>query len=99
MTRSEFNNYIAQKSFPNNAPILLQALFHDAQGDWNAAHNIAQSSEGILLYDRLHAYLHRKEGDTWNANYWYRRAKTTMPNLSLQEEWESLVALFIEKCL
>ena len=94
MTRSEFDNYIAQKSFPNNAPILLQALFHDAQGNWNAAHNIAQSREGTLLYDRLHAYLHRKEGDIWNANYWYRRAKTDMPNMSLQKEWEILVELF-----
>ena len=94
MTRSEFDNYISQKSFPNNAPILLQALFHDAQGNWNAAHNIAQSREGTLLYDRLHAYLHRKEGDIWNANYWYRRAKTDMPNMSLQKEWEILVELF-----
>ncbi len=99
MTRSEFDNCIAENTFPTNENILLKALFHDAKGDWEAAHDIASSREGTLLYDRLHAYLHRKEGDNWNANYWYRRAKTSMPNISLDEEWESLVALFIEKCV
>lgn len=71
-------------------------MFHDARGDWEAAHDIAQSCEGTLLYDHLHAYLHRKEGDDWNANYWYRRAKTTMPTDSLEEEWKRLVVLFID---
>ena len=96
MTRAEFDTCLTKKAFPSDGNILLQALFHDAKGDWEAAHNIAQSREGTLLYDRLHAYLHRKEGDEWNANYWYRRAKTTMPKASLQEEWESLVVLFGE---
>lgn len=94
MTRSEFDNCLTTGEFPPNENILLKALFHDAQNDWESAHDIASSREGTLLYDRLHAYLHRKEGDTWNANYWYRRAKTTMPNMSLNEEWESLVDLF-----
>lgn len=92
--RSDFDHCLTTGTFPPNGNILLKALFHDAQGDWTSAHNIAQSREGTLLYDRLHAYLHRKEGDNWNANYWYRRAKTTMPNTSLSEEWESLVILF-----
>jgi hypothetical protein len=42
-------------------------------------------------YDRVHGYLHRKEGDNWNADYWYKRAKTTVPNLSLAQEWTFLV--------
>ncbi len=95
MTRSEFDNCLTTGTFPKGNNILLEALFHDAQGDWKAAHDIAQSIEGTLLYDRLHAYLHRKEGDDWNANYWYRRAKTTMPNVPFNEEWESLVTLFL----
>ena len=96
MTRTEFDQCITTGVFSDNENNLLRALFYDAQGDWAAAHNIAQSREGALLYDRLHAYLHRKEGDIWNANYWYKRAKTPMPNVSLQEEWESLVTLFIQ---
>ena len=96
MTRSEFDHCIILGIFPSDGNILLKALFYDAKGDWEAAHDIAQSREGTLLYDRLHAYLHRKEGDDWNANYWYRRAKTTMPTDSLEEEWECLVVLFID---
>lgn len=97
MTRSEFDQYCAQKAFPDSAPILLKALYLDALGDWEGAHDVAQMREGTLLYDRLHAYLHRKEGDAWNANYWYRRAKTTMPEGSLHDEWSQLVDLFLEK--
>ena len=39
----------------------------------------------------VHAYLHRKEGDQWNANYWYRRAGRSMSQCSLDEEWEEIV--------
>jgi hypothetical protein len=96
MTRTEFDNYIATSTFPNEANIFLQALYYDAKGNWEAAHNIAQRREGTQPYDRLHAYLHRKEGDEWNAGYWYRRAKTTMPSVSLEKEWDSLVDYFLE---
>lgn len=96
MTYSEFQRCIDQNSLPDNCSVLLKALYHDAKGDWESAHDIAQSREGTLFYDRLHAYLHRKEGDEWNANYWYRRAKSVMPSLSLQQEWEQLVHLFLD---
>ncbi len=96
MTHSEFQHCLAVNDFPADGNILLKALFYDAKGDWEAAHDVAQSHEGTLLYDHLHAYLHRKEGDDWNANYWYRRAKTTIPKVSLHEEWKQLVTLFID---
>ena len=51
----------------------------------------AQSREGDPPYDRLHAYLHRKEGDRFNANYWYRRAGTSFFAGSLGDEWSELV--------
>jgi hypothetical protein len=71
---------------------ILQALWHDAKGNWEMAHNIAQSKEGTAAYDRLHAYLHRKEGDASNARYWYRRAGSVVFEGSLQQEWDELVA-------
>lgn len=40
---------------------------------WRQAHELAQKREGIPAYDRLHALLHRIEGDQPNAAYWYRR--------------------------
>ncbi len=74
----------------------LKALWYDGQGDWKGAHDIVDSMYGMDAA-WVHAYLHRKEGDHWNANYWYNQANRTMPKLLLVEEWESLVNHFIEK--
>lgn len=91
MTFAEFGKTLLDNNPPQNISETLQALWFDAKGDWESAHNVAQTQEGVQEYDRIHAYLHRKEGDNWNANYWYKRAKTTMPNMSLTEEWNLLV--------
>lgn len=86
----------AFKSCPTPPPVgpLLLALWHDAHGDWEAAHNIAQD---IHTHDGswLHAYLHRKEGDLWNAGYWYRQAGKPVHTGPLEEEWEELVRAFL----
>ncbi len=68
---------------------LLLALWFDARGDWAQAHGIAQEVEGP---DGawVHAYLHRKEGDTWNAGYWYRRAGRAEAKGTLRAEWEEI---------
>ena len=49
------------------------ALWYDAKGDWKLAHDQVDhlTSKSASL---VHAYLHRKEGDSWNADYWYRKA-------------------------
>jgi hypothetical protein len=91
MTFVEFNQTLQETIPPNGISEILEALWYDAKGDWESAHDIAQSMEGVQAYDLLHAYLHRKEGDNWNASYWYRRAKTIMPNMSLEAEWNLLV--------
>jgi LPS sulfotransferase NodH len=41
---------------------------------WTRAHDICQAHEGELNFDRIHALIHRIEGDDANARYWYRRA-------------------------
>jgi hypothetical protein len=83
-------------SVPEDIPLLLQALLLDASGDWGGAHGIAQK-----VYDRdgswVHAYLHRKEGDMGNAGYWYHNAGRTLPDLSLEEEWEYIAIALLEK--
>ena len=40
----------------------LRALWLDARGNWDGAHDAAQADEGGAG-DWVHAYLHRKEGD------------------------------------
>ena len=51
----------------------MKSLWWAKKGNWEKAHNIAQD---IATNDgsRIHAYLHRVEGDLGNAAYWYRRA-------------------------
>lgn len=95
MDLKTFKIILKENQVPKNLPILVQALWHDAKGDWESAHNIAQTKEGTLAYDQLHAYLHRKEGDKFNANYWYSRCGESMPKISLDEEWEVLVERFL----
>ena len=71
-------------------PETLKALWYEGVGDWTASHNIAQdipSSWGSWI----HAYLHRKEGDKWNAGYWYGRAGREFPKAGLEEEFKELV--------
>jgi hypothetical protein len=67
----------------------LRALWLDARGDWDGAHEAAQADEGGAG-DWVHAYLHRKEGDAGNAAYWYRRAGKPVCRASLDEEWEAI---------
>lgn len=71
-------------------PETLRALWWDAKGNWNASHHIAQDIPNEIG-NWIHAYLHRKEGDEFNARYWYRRANRTFPKKSLEEEHRELV--------
>ena len=73
----------------------LLSLWYDAKGDWHRAHDVAQ---GIAdnLGSWIHAYLHRKEGDDWNARYWYDRATKPFPGSTIQDEWEDLLQFFLK---
>ncbi len=89
MTFDNIIEFRDKGKIPGDIPELLRALLIDASGDWDEAHRIAQednSEHGSLV----HAYLHRKEGDLWNARYWYSRAGREMPEESLEQEWESI---------
>lgn len=75
-------------------PPLLQALWHDAHGDWSRAHSLAQDIDTPDAA-RIHAYLHRKEGEDWNARYWYRRAGQPAFTGSLEDEWHTLATALL----
>jgi hypothetical protein len=74
----------------------LAALWHDAKGDWHAAHEVVQNESGADAA-WVHAYLHRKEPDLPNANYWYQRANRSMPDASLQQEWRDISSALLER--
>ena len=90
MTFDEFQKSLTASSVREDLSDYLKSLWYDGKGDWNRAHSIIQNIE-----DRkaawIHAYLHRKEGDVGNADYWYRRADKKRPNVKLEEEWKSIV--------
>ena len=92
----EFRLALSADAPPAGASDLLQALWYDAKGNWARAHQIAQSVQG-KAGARVHAYLHRKEGDLDNAGYWHERAGSAMPEVTLEQEWESLAAELLSK--
>ena len=92
MTSDDFAATLGDPAPPAGVDPVLAALWHDANGEWAEAHAIAQGREGTPAYDRLHAYLHRKEGDAFNAAYWYRRAGAAVYAGPLEAEWADLVA-------
>ncbi len=93
-TLSQFKDSLQSGQPADDLSVHLKSLWYDAKGDWQKAHSLIDH-----LTDKdsawLHAYLHRKEGDTWNADYWYRKAGQTRPPIMLQEEWEQLVQYFL----
>lgn len=99
MTFDDFTATLALEAPPEKLAerpqgALLAALWLDAKGDFDGSHRIAQdidTSDGA----RMHAYLHRKEGDLPNARYWYRQAGVSPESGSLSAEWEALVRRFL----
>jgi len=53
---------------------LLRAIELAQAGEWDAAHQIVQQHEDDATAAWIHAVLHKIEGDSGNAGYWYRRA-------------------------
>ena len=85
-----FKKSLSAQEPPSGLPVLLKAMWYDGKGDWQSAHELAQdvhSREGSWI----HAYLHRKEGDIGNADYWYRRAGKNRPDATLDAEWKTIV--------
>jgi len=93
VTFDEFRATVTSGQPPDVAPALL-ALWHDARGDWEKAHQVAQDIDDEVGA-WVHAYLHRKEGDAGNAAYWYRRAHQPIASSSLDEEWRRIVTTLL----
>lgn len=90
MNLKEFKASLVREFPPGELGAPLAALWWDAKGDWTQAHSMVdelETAEGMAV----HAYLHRKEGVSWNAEYWYGRAGRKFHRPGLEEEWEALV--------
>lgn len=71
---------------------LESAMHYDEIGDHDKAHAIVMHIEHPLAY-RIHAYLHRKEGDLDNAEYWYDHLDEDKFDGSLAEERKAIIDL------
>jgi hypothetical protein len=89
-TVEAFEQSLTDAAPPQHARLALQALWWAGKGDWDRAHRCAQRQEGDPECDLVHAYLHRQEGDTANARYWYQRLGRSLPRVPLHEEWKAI---------
>ena len=96
MTFEDFRSSLGADAPPVPCAPLLRALWFDGRGRWEDAHRVAQDVEGA---DGawVHAYLHRKEGDLQNAEYWYRRAGKPIATSALDDEWAAMVTLLLSR--
>lgn len=90
MTADEFRATVKLSEPPSGLAAPLCALWWDAKGDWGRAHGMVDDLSTLDAM-AVHAYLHRKEGVQWNADYWYARAGRKYHRASLEEEWRALV--------
>jgi hypothetical protein len=89
MNLTEFRSSQSRSTPPPGLPTALRALWFEAKGDWEKAHELAQE-DGGASGDWVHAYLHRKEGDASNARYWYGRAGKPAYSGPFEEEWAAI---------
>lgn len=79
---------------PAGWPPLVLALWHEAHGDWERAHDLCNADESRESA-WVHAYLHRVEGDLSNADYWYRRAGRTRPESEPADERRAIATALL----
>lgn len=79
---------------PAGISVHLEAMWEDGRGYWDRSHQLIQDlTDPDAAW--IHAYLHRKEGDIWNADYWYQRAGKKRPSVSIEQEWEDITATLL----
>jgi len=92
---TERMNLATLKNTPNAESLAsdhLRALWYDLHGDWDTAHSIVQHMNDLHA-NWIHAYLHRKEPDEWNAKYWYRQVGKPYPgDIPFDEEAQTILS-------
>jgi hypothetical protein len=94
MNFSTFIDTLSENVPPADLSVHLRALWYDRKGEWDKSHATIQDVADTNA-SWIHAYLHRKEGDRWNADYWYNKAGRKRPLISLDDEWEQIVKAFL----
>ena len=95
LTLDDFHQSLTAPNPPANLTHAQAGLWWDAKGDWIRAHESAQQDESPDG-SWVHAYLHRKEGDLFNAAYWYSRAAKPVCKDSLDAEWTAIATALLK---
>lgn len=94
MTPAAFHRTLSDAAPPSVLDAPLAALWWAKRGDWDKAHRLVMDeASGDAAW--VHAYLHRVEGDTGNAAYWYAQARRRPAHGDLDAEWESIVVALL----
>jgi hypothetical protein len=96
MTPAAFRRSLSLAAPPAVLASPLAALWWARRGDWEKAHRLVMDEPGQDAA-WVHAYLHRVEDDTGNANYWYAQARRRAGSGSLDAEWEEIVGALLER--
>ncbi len=94
MDLPSFKKSLDRDAPPEGLGRALDALWHEAKGNWDQAHRLAQGQKdagGAWV----HAYLHRVEGDLPNAEHWYRRAEKPPSSAPLTQEWDEIAGTLL----
>ena len=95
MNFETFRQSLRSADPPANLSSHLLSLWYDGKDDWERSHSIIQDINDTDAA-WIHAYLHRKEGDIGNADYWYHKANKKRPSVTLDVEWEQLVTALLK---
>jgi hypothetical protein len=91
---ADFTRSLETGEAPSDAAPLLRAVWLGLRGEWEEAHELAQAQDDAGGA-RVHAWLHRIEGDAGNAGYWYRRAGRTPASGDTRTEGLDIAAALI----
>lgn len=95
MTFEELTRSLDADEPPTSLDPPLRALWVAKKGDWGGAHRIV-SDLTTKTAARIHAHLHRVEGDSPNARYWYGQSGVPPETGTLDAEWEKLVRELVQ---
>lgn len=95
MDYTSFNHTLDMGAPPEDFPVALKALWWERKNYWDTAHEMVQHLPGKDAA-WVHAYLHRKEGDIDNAEYWYKKAGKPFSDLDLNNEFRDMVSAFLK---
>ncbi|SDN95769.1 hypothetical protein SAMN05216360_11312 [Methylobacterium phyllostachyos] len=98
-----FTAALSEAAPPAAWPAPLAALWwlaRDPSGPnstgWAQAHGLVQDAPGCAAA-WVHAHLHRIEGDSGNARYWYGRAGREEPRGTVGAEYATIVSALLDR--